>query len=253
MRVSHVLLSILLSSLAVCAQSNPTPLASAQERLKAEIDSGIGSRLAAGPAKSLSDAVSAAQRLATYLQERAGLNLSPGLVDRLAAAEWPARAVGQGSISVFQLSTLSTRLFIEKLGGSGATAPPTAGGSSPYYVITPEKFNAARLFFRRNSPQVVASDLAADQTELSPLRSSKAAVQVAYPLEALLALYLCISEDYGRSESSLRVEIVSRANSATNPISAQRKPYGDHGFYMNRPVSQLLTEDILSVVLGLAQ
>ena len=228
------------------------PPSNPELRFQQEVAAGIGASLKTGRSTSLSEAGVAANEFASYILDRTGHRVSPAFISRLADAEWRARAAGQGNIPIVLLAETVTRLFLERLGGPGAKAPVTAG-SNPYYVITPEKLNAARLLYRRHVPQAVGSDLPENVTELNPAASGIGALQKAYPIEALVALYSCVSEDMGRAEFAIRAEKLSRQNGNAKGIPAGRKPYGDFGYFMRLPVSKLFAEDVLDQILGLAQ
>ena len=243
-----LLLFALCVSLALRAQTVSSALLEASFRQ--ELAAGIGVRLNPGRIASLAGAQRAANQFSTYILERTGRQLPAPLVQQLADAEWRARSRGEPNLAVIAVAQTATGLFLEKLGGPGTRAPITAG-NTPYYVITPEKLNGARLLYRRHAPAVVVSDLPEQVGELHPARSTIVSVQKAYPIEALVALYLCISEDVGRPEARLRAERLGRETGSVIPPN--RRPYGELGYFVTRPISRLFADDVLSAILALAQ
>jgi hypothetical protein len=235
------------------AQVQPATSHDLEARLRADLSAGIGSTLKTGRITSRGDAEKAATEFANYVRERTGYRLPRGFVQALADAEWQARSSGRPNVPIVLFAETATRLFLAQMGGPGAQAPITRG-STPYYVITLEKLNGARLFYRRNAGQLVASEISEDTKELSPAVSRTDAMQRAYPIEAFLALYLCVSDDMGRPESTLREErFLQSTASATPSTASQRRPYGDFGYLIRRPISKLFAADVLAQILATVQ
>jgi hypothetical protein len=194
----------------------------------------------------------AAGEFANYVHERTGHQLPQSFVLALGEAEWHARTNGSGSVPVAEFAHRATQLFLETLGGPGAKAPAT-GTASPYYVITPEKLNGARSFYRRHAPGAIPSDLPEQVDTLSPSESTLASVKKAYPIELFLALYLCVSEDLGRQVSTSPSPRLGLTADPGAPPPRARRPFGDAGSSVRRPVSRLFSERILTELLALAQ
>jgi len=243
----------LLLPTALRAQTQPPSSHALEAKLRAELSEGIGATIKTGRIASPRDAQKAAREFADYIRERTGHRLPQDFVQSLADAEWRARSLGRPNVPITLFADTATKLFLARLGGPGAQAPQTKG-STPYYVITPEKLNGARLFYRRHASQLVAAEIREDTQELSPSVSSTDAVQNAYPIEAFLALYLCVSEDMGRPESRIREErFIQSGTSSTSAAAPLRRPYGDLGYLMKRPISKVFADDVLVQLLATVQ
>jgi hypothetical protein len=118
-------------------------------------------------------------------------------------------------------------------------------------VVTPEKLNGARLFYRRHAQQIVFSELPEEVDNLNALTSALESVRTAYPMESFLALYACISEDFGMSEGS--VAGLRGALGGQLPASPARKPYGEKGYAISRPVSKLMASEVLAQLMALGR
>jgi hypothetical protein len=226
------------------------PTAETATKIRTGLAEGIGATVKSTSVRSFLDAQALAQSLNAYLDSRAGVSLSPSTLLRLAQAEWSARQAGRGTVPASSLASVATRAFVDDL--QGATAPlPANGIGLPYFVITEEKLNAVRLHYRIYSPDATGSALPENPGDLGP-GSALVSVQKAYPVEAILALYSCISEDLGLGPSALAERWqVTRGRPASSCIRT-RHPFGDDGWMTRRPVSKLLTDKLINQILDLA-
>ncbi len=232
---------------AAAAQTSSTTTAAQESAIRTKLAQGIGAKLNATSVTSLADAEALAKAFNAYLRERTGHGLSQATVLRLAQAEWLARVKGEGTVPVRQLASLASQSFLEKLGGPNATAPTSTVGT-PWYVVTPEKINAARLLHRRHARGVTNSKLPEQPGDLGP-NSRDPSVQRAFPIEALIALYVCVSEDLGFTVTAVEADWRTRRGNTT--AAPKGKPYGDHGYLLRRPISRLLTDEIINRILDL--
>jgi len=227
------------------AQTSSSATKSPETLVRAKLSEGIAAKVNAASIASLADAEAVVKAFNAFLGERTGHSLSDATILRLALAEWGARLQDQGTIPIDRLAELVTRLFLEALGGPGTTAPATIG--TPYYVITPEKLNGARLLYRRLAREVTGSHLPYNPGDLGA-ESTVPAVKKAFPLEALIALYVCVSGDLGYGGSALQ-ERWEKTAASTSPSGW---PFGDHGRLVRRPISKLLTDEVVNRILDLA-
>ncbi len=246
-RAAEVLVLLVGVTVTARGQGPTAPSPDTEAAIRANIAAGIGSRINASSIASLADAEAAASAFNAYLQERAGYSLSADTIGRLALTEWAARLKGAGTIPVSQLATVATQSFLTAM---GLSSPPKSIGV-PYFVVTVEKLNAARLLYRRYAPTVTASALPYDPGDLGP-GSSLLAVQTAYPLEALVALYTCVSDDAGFGPTSLIQKWQEIRGHGFPEMSPARHPFGDHGWMASRPLSNMLTDQVVNQILDLA-
>jgi hypothetical protein len=249
--VLSLLLVFVLFSLCAFAQTNITTSADTRAKVRQDLALGIGTHFKTTQISSLANAMRKAGEFANYVHERSGYRLAPDFVNALTDAEWRARSASRGSINVSVLAATATRLFLSKL-GEPPTSVPTADRPTPFFIVTPEKFNGARLFYVRHAPQVILSDMPDGVRELNPARADITSVQVAYPVESMLALYACITDDMGRDVSQVRAERRVGSSSVSAP-SNSRRPYGDYGYLTRRPLSTLFSADIMRELLALMQ
>jgi len=252
--MKHVLslfLVVVLFCPCAIAQTNVNTSTDTRAKVRQDMALGIGSHFKTTHISTSADAKRKAGEFANYVYERSGFRFPPEFVNALADAEWRARSTGKGSVNVAVLSATATRLFLEKL-GEPPTSVPTADRPSPFFIVTPEKFNGARLFYVRHAPQVILSDMPEGARELGPARSNMASVQGAYPVESMLALYACISDDMGRDVSQVKAERQAGSPGVSAP-SNTRRPYGDHGYLTRRPLSTLFSADVMRELLALMQ
>jgi len=247
----HLALGILACLLALpsaaAAQASSTTTAAQESAVRTKLSQGIAAKVNATSVTSLAHAEALAKAFNGYLRERTGHGLSEATVLRLAQAEWLARVKGEGTIPVRRLASLATQSFLAKLGGPNATPPANTVGT-PWYVITPEKINAARLLYRCHAHGVTNSNLPEQPGDLGP-NSPHPSVQRAFPLEALIALYVCVSEDLGFTVTA--VEDDWRKRRGNTSASPKGKPYGDHGYLLRRPISRLVTDELINRILDL--
>lgn len=228
----------------------PTPTTSAPvDSVRQSLRQGIASKLPSRTINTEHDARKSAGEFANYVKERTGHQLAPEFVLALADAEWRARSAGKPTISVATFSESATRLFTGKL---GVAAPSTSSnGASPFYVVTPEKINAARLFYRRNVSELSFVTIRPELTDLSTGGFADPSARAAYPLEAFLALYVCVTDDLGESSTDLQQKMSERnPESAAANLSVTRRPFGERGVLVKRPVRKLLAEDVLTQLLA---
>lgn len=242
---------LLFVSTGLYAQTKPLASSELQNRFRQELALGIGTEIKTGSVASLQDARKSAGELANYVYRRTGYRLPREFVTALADEEWRARSAASPTIQVQAFAQKATEIFSNLLQGTDLSAIHREG-PTPFYVVTPTKLNAVRLFYRNYVPHLSDAALEPTAKEIDPSRSTDLSIQRAFPVEAFLALYACISDDLGRAEDHLQSSKRMGAKDL-NSINLRRNPFGDYGYVVRRPIGGMLTRDALMTLLAVAR
>ena len=199
--------------------------------------------------------LAAIQNFNAYAAGRSGWSLSSANVNRLATADWNARAAGNPAITAQQIATAATALINNQLATMTAaqqqsmiisnlsiSTPSGRLGLNPGYPYVSEIQNPNGTFtFTVTADAFSVSK--ADFQQLAPTMIS--AGSNFYPAEAVLVGYSVASWDMGFGNDFIAA-VQNRLGNLTGLNLTNQPLYGPQGYMIRRPLTTFLTDQAMS-------